>query len=214
MKPPAPLQKRQGFAHLSLRRQIPFAQRAVVGDTLQSGLAAATLNPISLNCYPSPIIWPGPAWIRPFFVRAAVAGAAQFPAHVDNSQQIGFAFGAKVAMLRAIKTRTRGKNRCRSNHFSLSERPPCLWQVACKTRRHAALAVPLQVSPLRMHWTKTLLQGLQSGHWAGLLPAMHRGRLAASKATETGAFGPEHRMRGHAGLTPGMAFFHVGAAHV
>jgi hypothetical protein len=200
----------QGFAHRLPQRQIPFAAGAGAGDTATLGSAAATRDLICLNCYPSPIFWPDPQRIRPFFFGAAatrtVAPVAQFAAHVDKSPEIAFSEHSFVAILAPIKTRTRGKNRCRSRHFSLSGRRPCLWRAACKTQPHAALAgrLPGPLSPTRL--TKTWWQGRQSVLWAGQAAAICRARLTASRATDQGAFGPNRRYENHAGAQPSRGF--------
>jgi hypothetical protein len=200
----------QGFAHQLPQRQIPFAAGRGAGDTAILGSAAATQNLICLNCYPSPIFWPDPQRIRPFFFGAAfargVALSAQFAAHVDKSPEIAFSEHSFVAILASIKTRTRGKNRCRSRHFSLSGRRPCLWRAACRTRPRAALAghLPGRLSP--MLWMRTSSQGQPLAQLAGQAAAICRARLTASRATDQGAFGPNRQTENHAGAGPSRGF--------
>jgi hypothetical protein len=208
-------QNRQGLAHGLPLRQNPFAGTAATGDTENIGLAAATSGLICLNCYPSPIFRPDPSRIRPFFCAHAVAQPAQFAAHVDKSHGIAFSDGGIVAIFAPIKTRTRGKNRCRSNHSFWWAWPQWPLPGACRTRPRAGLVAPLPGLSLPTRWMKTWWQGQRLGRLAGQAAAICRARSTASKATETPAFGPNRTTLNHAGCASLAWFFHArGERHV
>lgn len=214
MKPPFGLQNWQGFAQGLAQCDKGFAPKAAAGQTDHTGLTAATTGSVYLNCYPSPIFWPAPQRIRPFLNTGSVASRTQRSADLGGPRQIAFALTRFVAIIEPIKTRTRGKKRCRSNHLSLSGQRPCLWLVACKTRPRAVLAAQLWAHLLLTRWTKTLSQGRPSGQQGGRRPAISPVRSTVSKVTEHRAFQLGYLNQGHAGIAPRMVFSLLGGTDV
>jgi hypothetical protein len=201
MNSPPALQNWQSLAHGFPQGKKGFAAAVRAGDTVQTGTAAATRRLTCLNCYPSPIFWPDPRRIRPFFWAARwplpMRFAADVTADVDDTHQSGFSEPRFVAIIEPIKTRTRGKNRCRSNHSFWWAWPlwPC--PAACKTRLPVAWAGPLSARWPLMRWMKTFLPGQRLGRLAALPPAMFPARLAASRAIDVTAADRAALITGH-----------------
>jgi hypothetical protein len=162
MFPPNPLAIRHFSAKGGDGQRFAVASTRGGSHLADAGCGRSGSDPLSHTCYPSPTLRSGPSQAG-----SRLSQHRQGNADCVTAAKFSFESGWFAVESKAIKTLTRGSQKCRNQSF-LSPFLPHRWPDACRTRHRAALPVRRQVPLSLTGWTRTCWRAPLWAGWQAL----------------------------------------------
>ncbi len=143
MFPLKSLLKWQKFAQLAPATKLYFAVSKGFCDADRARKVAVHCSDSMQTCYPFPLPWPGPLWVRSFFLRDGTADSTwqrRFGAWSARMCDLVFQIHQNLIESASINNKIRGDLSC-VNPLSFSALQPLVCLAASTTTSHAALLV-------------------------------------------------------------------------